>query len=209
MKLSSESGLVLKDADGSTVWSTNVSSKSVASLNLAGRCNLMLLDDKSATVWQSFDHPTNTLVLGQKLVAGQQLISTGGLYSLSLTSEGLSTYINSNPSQHYFSFSEGTDNTNFSYALFTIEGVTLVSWTEDSNHSIAITSKLGVYSQYMRFEPDGHLRVYAFNWSVVFDLLTKVIGTFLFFFFFFFLMSKSYWYLPLPYGLQQLWYMYC
>ena len=66
LKLTSGGGLVLKDADGSTVWSTNISSKSVASLNLTKTCNLMLLDDNNATIiWQSFDHPTDTLVLGQ------------------------------------------------------------------------------------------------------------------------------------------------
>ena len=75
-KLSHHIQLSPKHADGSTVWSTNISSKSVASLNLTKTCNLMLLDDNNATIiWQSFDHPTDTLVLGQKLVAGQQLIS--------------------------------------------------------------------------------------------------------------------------------------
>ena len=80
----------------------------------------MLLDDKSATVvWKSFDHPTDTLVVGQTLVpgAGQQLTSQGGLFSLYVTRQGLFSYINSNsnPPQCYFN---NTKNNNISYLQF-------------------------------------------------------------------------------------------
>ncbi|KAK7835653.1 hypothetical protein CFP56_023295 [Quercus suber] len=40
LQLTSEKGLVLKDANGTTLWSTNLSSKSVAALNLTDTCNL-------------------------------------------------------------------------------------------------------------------------------------------------------------------------
>nr|XP_023908406.1 G-type lectin S-receptor-like serine/threonine-protein kinase SD2-5 [Quercus suber] len=91
--LTSEGGLVLEDANGSKAWSTNISNKSVVGLNLTDdTCNLMLLDDKNATIWQSFDHPTDTLVLGQKLLTGQQLTSEGGLFSFSITSEGFDIF---------------------------------------------------------------------------------------------------------------------
>jgi hypothetical protein len=104
LQLTSERGLVLQDADGTMAWSTNISNKSVAGVNLTNMCNLMLLDENNATIWQSFDHPTDTLIVGQKLVAGQNLTSKGGLFSLSLTSQGLFAYINSNPPQRYFSY---------------------------------------------------------------------------------------------------------
>lgn len=35
----------------------------------------MLFDHKNATVWQSFDHPTDTIVPGQTLVEGMRLTS--------------------------------------------------------------------------------------------------------------------------------------
>ena len=76
----------------------------------------MLLDEKNATIWQSLDHPTDTLVLGQKWVAGQQLTGKGGVFSLSLTSQGLFSYINSNPPQGYFFYNPGIDN--ISYVQF-------------------------------------------------------------------------------------------
>uniref|UniRef100_A0A2N9FXS3 Bulb-type lectin domain-containing protein n=1 Tax=Fagus sylvatica TaxID=28930 RepID=A0A2N9FXS3_FAGSY len=73
LQLTSERGLVLQDANGTIAWSTNITNKSVAALNLNDTCNLMLLDENNATIWQSFDHPTDTLVLGQKLMPGQNL----------------------------------------------------------------------------------------------------------------------------------------
>ena len=106
LKITSKRGIVLQDADGTIAWSTNIGNKSVAGLLLTDTCNLMLLDENNATIWQSFDHPTDTLVHGQKLVPGQQLTSKGGLFSLSLTSEvGMVAYINSNPRlPYYFSY---------------------------------------------------------------------------------------------------------
>ena len=64
--------------------------KSVAGLHLTDTCNLMLLDENNTTIWQSFDYPTDTLVLVQKWVAatffilvetGQQLTSQGRFFS--------------------------------------------------------------------------------------------------------------------------------
>ena len=60
---------------GTIAWSTNIGNKSVAGLHLTDTCNVMLLDENNTTIWQSFDYPTDTLVLGQKWVAGQQLTS--------------------------------------------------------------------------------------------------------------------------------------
>ena len=76
LKLTSDRGFVLQDADGTIAWSTNIDNKSVAGLQLTNTCNLMLLDENNTTIWQSsFNYPTDTLVLGQKWVAGQQLTS--------------------------------------------------------------------------------------------------------------------------------------
>ena len=98
LRLSSERGLVLQDANGTTVWSTNISTKSVASLDLTDAGNLMLLNQNNETIWQSFDHPTGSLLLGQKLMVGQNLTSSaaatyqieGALFLLSVSSRGCS-----------------------------------------------------------------------------------------------------------------------
>ncbi|WJZ92571.1 hypothetical protein VitviT2T_011558 [Vitis vinifera] len=54
LQLMQEGDLILRDADG----------------------NLVLFDSNNAFVWQSCDHPTDSLVLGQILVFGQKLTAS-------------------------------------------------------------------------------------------------------------------------------------
>ncbi|XP_059665030.1 G-type lectin S-receptor-like serine/threonine-protein kinase SD2-5 [Cornus florida] len=75
LQLTGDGGLVLLDSDGPYRWSTNTLNKSVAGMNMTEWGNLVLFNDRGAIVWQSFDHPTDTLLLGQRLYEGKQLIS--------------------------------------------------------------------------------------------------------------------------------------
>jgi hypothetical protein len=110
LQLTSGEGLVLKDVDGSIAWSTNTTGKSVAGMNLTDMGNLVLFDDNNATAWQSFDHPTDCLLPGQNLMAGQKLTPTvplsnsteQGLFSLSVTYKGLFASVESNLPQVYY-----------------------------------------------------------------------------------------------------------
>ncbi|KAF7141969.1 hypothetical protein RHSIM_Rhsim06G0122900 [Rhododendron simsii] len=83
LKLMGNGNLILEDADGYMVWSTNTGGKSVTVLRFTETGNLVLFDRNNVTVWQSFDNPTNCLVLGQKLVTGQKLIASSSLSDLS------------------------------------------------------------------------------------------------------------------------------
>ncbi|KAG8364584.1 hypothetical protein BUALT_Bualt18G0012500 [Buddleja alternifolia] len=109
LELTSQGDLVLRDYDGSFVWSTSTAGMSVAAMNLTELGNLVLYDANKSVVWQSFDHPTDVLVPGQILVSGKSLTSSvsetnwsdeGGLYTLSMTSEGLVASIRSDPPQY-------------------------------------------------------------------------------------------------------------
>ncbi|XP_058211496.1 G-type lectin S-receptor-like serine/threonine-protein kinase SD2-5 [Rhododendron vialii] len=76
--------LMLRDSDGTKVWSTDTSGKSVMGMNIfflwyIGNSmgmnitevgNLVLFDNTGGIVWQSFDDPTDTLVEGQRLHEG-------------------------------------------------------------------------------------------------------------------------------------------
>ncbi|KAL5731166.1 hypothetical protein ACHQM5_003923 [Ranunculus cassubicifolius] len=65
-----DGNLVLSDADGKMAWQTATSNKGVVDLKLLSNGNLVLLDKKGKFVWQSFDHPTDTLLVGQALRPG-------------------------------------------------------------------------------------------------------------------------------------------
>ena len=175
LKLNSERGLVLQDADGTIAWSTNISTKSVAALNLTDNCNLMLLDENNATIWQSFDlqyGPSDMLFYGQKLVPGQQLTSEGGLFSLSLTSEELFASINSNPPLRYWNYQPETHRT-ISYVQFLNQGLSFYGVNNDlfadSLDKLSIPST-SLSLKYMRFGPDGHLKVFDQAGKEVADL---------------------------------------
>ena len=70
LHLTSDRGLVLQDVDGTIAWSTSINSnKYVAGVSLTNMCNLQHLDENNATIWLSFDHPTDTLVIRLKFGA--------------------------------------------------------------------------------------------------------------------------------------------
>ncbi|KAL9373116.1 hypothetical protein Peur_035360 [Populus x canadensis] len=150
----------VKDVDGSIAWSTNTTGKSVAGMNLTDMGNLVLFDDNNATVWQSFDHPTDCLLPGQNLMAGQKLTPTvslsnsteQGLFSLSVTYKGLFASVESNLPQVYYQLVGNAAEMN-----------------QDSTFVSFMNGKL------------RHLRVYEweefdrFGWDEVADLFTEEI----------------------------------
>ncbi|KAI6674948.1 hypothetical protein NL676_002854 [Syzygium grande] len=188
LELTSKGNLVLKDADGTVAWSTNTFGKSVVGLNLTDLGNLVLFDKDNVTVWQSFDEPTDSLVLGQKLRQGQRLMpsvsetnwTVDGMIMLSMNGSALFAQMETNPPQIYFKYGFLAWNTSieFPYVQF-VNGS--LSWFSDSTLNVSFISVPQASSaQYMKLGSDGHLRVYEFaryiGWNEVADLFTLSIG---------------------------------
>ncbi|OVA16506.1 Bulb-type lectin domain [Macleaya cordata] len=97
--------LVLAHANGRVAWQTGTANKGVVDLKLLPNGNLVLVDKRGRFVWQSFDHPTDTLLVGQSLVSGGKLLSrastisddTRGHYSMVLEKNRLAFYDNTPP----------------------------------------------------------------------------------------------------------------
>ncbi|XP_060190216.1 G-type lectin S-receptor-like serine/threonine-protein kinase SD2-5 [Lycium barbarum] len=189
LQFTADGELVLRDVDGTLAWSTNTAGKSVAGLSLTDEGNLVLFDSTNATVWQSFDHPTDALVPGQKLVSGMKLtasVSTtnwteGGLFSLSATGDGLVAFVESNPPQTYFESERSTAGLNASggsnYVMYLNGSLALFANSSDSNETL-VTIPPAFSAQYMKLESDGHLKVYEWQsaWNEVEDILTGFNG---------------------------------
>jgi len=101
LKYGTDGNLLLSDADGRAVWSTNTSNKGVVGIELRNNGNLVLYDKKNKTVWQSFDHATDSLLVGQSLNIGgvKKLVSrvsdkdgSEGPYSLAMEAGGFALY---------------------------------------------------------------------------------------------------------------------
>ncbi|KAL6838674.1 hypothetical protein ACP4OV_031388 [Aristida adscensionis] len=165
-------GLALRDGDGSLVWSAGISGKAVAGLAITKSGNLVLLDDRNASVWQSFDHPTDSLVPGQILAQGMMLtpnisitnFTANDQLHITVRDTQLRAFAGSSPPQVYYSvFVNGS-------LVFPVNSSSVNS--SDTYITLAPPRSL----QYMRFESDGHLRLYEWQdwqkgWAIVQDVL--------------------------------------
>ncbi|KAK3134039.1 hypothetical protein QOZ80_6AG0544290 [Eleusine coracana subsp. coracana] len=68
--------MVVKDYNGQTVWSNNVSSSFADRAQLLDTGNLIVKGKGNEILWQSFDSPTDTLLPNQNITAATKLVST-------------------------------------------------------------------------------------------------------------------------------------
>ncbi|WRX07852.1 Bulb-type lectin domain - like 1 [Theobroma cacao] len=165
----------LNDLDGTPVWNTNTAGKFVSGLKLSEEGNLVLFDGNNETVWQSFDHPTDTLVPGQALVCGQKLTanvspsnSSAGLYSLALINDSLIAFLEPDAQRVYFGPLR---------VKHMIQGNNKVQYVNGSFDRFLLPSTSA--AQFIQLESDGHLRAYQLReskWKPVSDLLINYTG---------------------------------
>ncbi|GLJ35721.1 hypothetical protein SUGI_0717520 [Cryptomeria japonica] len=100
-------GVVLRDADGTLIWSTNTSNHDFQGMMIQESGNLILFNMSSGIIWQSFDHPTDTALFGQKLKVGQKLTAntsptntSQGIFYCSLSVDGFGVFTDTAPPLH-------------------------------------------------------------------------------------------------------------
>ncbi|KAL4323228.1 hypothetical protein GQ457_11G027660 [Hibiscus cannabinus] len=150
LELTSQGNLVLKHANGTLIWSPNAAG---SRLSLSAEGNLMLLNRTNRMVWQSFDHPTDSLVRGQRLASGQKLRASEGSYAFAIIGGEFRAYVDSDPSQIYYrnSFMEQENNSRQSYAEFLSQRFG--------------TFYVGDSSSFIQLGSDGHLKAYTLTES--------------------------------------------
>ncbi|XP_073100769.1 putative receptor protein kinase ZmPK1 [Elaeis guineensis] len=77
-----DGSVVLTDYDGTVIWSTDTNSDR-AQAQLLDNGNLVVMDLDRKILWQSFDHPTDTLLPNQKFNQNSMLVSAAANRSLS------------------------------------------------------------------------------------------------------------------------------
>ncbi|VAH85633.1 unnamed protein product [Triticum turgidum subsp. durum] len=181
-ELTAEGDLVLRSANGSAVWFAGTKGRSVAGVTIGSDGNLVLLDGRNATVWQSFDHLADALLVGQSLKHGARLTANtstadlrdGRLY-LAVEDDALSAYINATPPQRYYHLGFG-ETAAGAYATYTNGSLTVSARPGAPALATIQLPTVGTGTvQYMRLEHDGHLRLYEWRsgsgWAPVFDVL--------------------------------------
>ncbi|XP_071729201.1 G-type lectin S-receptor-like serine/threonine-protein kinase SD2-5 [Rutidosis leptorrhynchoides] len=190
LNLTSKGELVLRDVDGSTVWTTNTTGKSVAGMNITDVGNLVLYDVNRSIIWQSFDYPTDSLVLGQRLFHGKKLVpsvsSTNwttqkGLYSFQVSKTGLNAYIGSNPPRSYWGYSVRYSNASIDKSYVKLSNGILslfIETAEPSDSGDGIKLPNASSAQFMKLMPDGHLKLFDWQqrWIEVAELFSPFLG---------------------------------
>uniref|UniRef100_A0A5K0Y0F0 Receptor-like serine/threonine-protein kinase n=2 Tax=Nymphaea colorata TaxID=210225 RepID=A0A5K0Y0F0_9MAGN len=176
LRLAQDGNLQLVHGDGSVVWSTGTSGKPVTALQLNETGNLVLLDSENKTLWQSFDHPTDTLVATQTLQNGQRLTSsvhvsstsTEPSYFVSMEDSDLRAFIDAKPPQMYLQLKDF--NKTDLYFMNDSIGNGTISYTalRRHNHTFLITAQSIRYyykspNHFMKLEFDGRLNIYDWN----------------------------------------------
>ncbi|XP_072960542.1 G-type lectin S-receptor-like serine/threonine-protein kinase SD2-5 [Typha angustifolia] len=185
LEFTKDGDFVLRDSDGTLVWSTNTPGKSVVNMSITESGSLVLFDINKTPVWQSFDHPTDSLVSGQSMRQGMRLTAnistTNWTYSplyLTVLADGLHAFVNSSPPQLYVNYTTNVSKpeNNSTYLTFTNGSLTLFTKPDKPEELISLPSATS--DQYMRLESDGHLRLYEYNrsrhdWQMAKDLFSN------------------------------------
>uniref|UniRef100_A0ACD5ZDS9 Uncharacterized protein n=1 Tax=Avena sativa TaxID=4498 RepID=A0ACD5ZDS9_AVESA len=175
LEFTSDGNLVLHDADGSHVWSSGTSGRSVTIMVITENGNLVLSDQREATVWQSFDHPADTMVPGQSLLQGMRLKAytsptnwTVDQFYITVLPDGLNAYYAEGTTlpQLYFSFQTkiGKIANDPTRATFMDGSLSFMLGPDRiENITFPVAHSTWPVAQYIRLDKHGYLGLY--EWS--------------------------------------------
>ena len=184
-----DGNLVLAHADGRVAWQTGTANKGVVGLRLLPTGNLVLYDSKGKFIWQSFDYPTDTLLVGQSLRAGgvTKLVSraseadnSDGKYSLVMEPKRLAMYYKGTNSPKpilyatssvWFTIDKGSltnvtltcsPDTDEGYAYNLILDYYVSNSQNPSGNRILVRPKYNSTLTILRLGIDGNIRLYTY-----------------------------------------------
>ncbi|CAD6342813.1 unnamed protein product [Miscanthus lutarioriparius] len=171
LRLSSNGDLQLVNGSGAVLWSSNTGGQNVSAAAVQESGNLVLKDSRGATLWQSFDHPTDTVVMSQNFTSGMNLTSGSYVFSVDKGTGNLTlrwtsaattvTYFNKGYNTSF------TGNRTLSAPTLTMQTNGIVSLTDGTLTSpvvVAYSSNYGESGDMMRFvrlDEDGNFRAYS------------------------------------------------
>ncbi|KAJ4809554.1 Serine/threonine-protein kinase [Rhynchospora pubera] len=164
LRLLLSGNLVLVNSSGNTLWETSTSALGVTSASLLDTGNL-LLKNSSSTLWQSFQHPTDTILQDQNFTFGQTLTSNS--YSFSLLQSGNLTLKFNNSIQYFNNGYNATYNRNITSPVLTLKTNGIVQIYDGSLNSTVVIAYSDNYAEsddmlrFLRLDNDGNFRAYS------------------------------------------------
>ncbi|KAF3326592.1 putative receptor protein kinase ZmPK1 [Carex littledalei] len=185
-----DGNLVIRDVNGSVVWSTSTNSLDASTISLLNTGNLVINNTKGNSVWQSFGSPTDTLLPYQPLTKGKKVISamakgevSSGYYSLYFDSDNVLRLIYDGPviSSIYWpnpginAFQNGRTTYNSSRLAVLDETGLFIS---SDGFTVSASDLGGSNIRRLTLDSDGNLRMYSLNkshgsWDVSWEALPK------------------------------------
>ncbi|CAN5961975.1 unnamed protein product [Sphagnum jensenii] len=176
------------------LWNSGTAGMGVQLMNLTTFGNLVLLDAKNNSIWQSFDHPNSQILYSQKFRSGMRAVAAsttqndfaGGIYSMVLENGDLRLYSNfdnmsSSNSLCYWSLNEtkfGGNLTDVAYASTGREDASIVLYAADGSVIYQyISGESAPGFPYMQLDSDGNLRTYSLQQGVYYDTTFTALST--------------------------------
>jgi hypothetical protein len=170
LRLSSNGDLQLVNGSGAVLWSSNTGGQGVAAAAVQESGSLVL-KNSTTTLWQSFDHPTDTVVMSQNFTSGMNLTSGRYVFAVDKSSGNLTLRWTSGANTVTY-FNKGyntsfTANRTLSSPTLTMQTNGIVSLTDGQLTSpvvVAYSSNYGESGDMMRFvrlDADGNFRAYS------------------------------------------------
>ncbi|XP_058089556.1 G-type lectin S-receptor-like serine/threonine-protein kinase At5g35370 [Magnolia sinica] len=162
-------GITLYHNNGSLTWSTPPLRSAVTALKLLENGNLVLLDRYDAVLWQSFDHPTDTILTGQSLRVGTMLASA--ISDSNLSTGDYRFFITNNDAvfrwkdQHYWSLSTDSQafkDSNADVSYMGINGSGLYLFSDDGTVVWQVILRLPELGM-AKLDSKGQFSIFSFS----------------------------------------------
>ncbi|EXB95903.1 G-type lectin S-receptor-like serine/threonine-protein kinase RLK1 [Morus notabilis] len=178
----SEGRLVLRPTQGKDYYDIADSSLPPASsASMLDSGNFVLYNSDGGIIWQSFEHPTDTLLPTQHLAAGNELVSSvsdsdhsSGIFRLKMQKDGnLCQYPVGTPDEaphsYFTSWTDGKgknvslvfDSNGYLYLMNTSNGLNMKNISDTSTYEGYYTRNKTSLIFLMRIDSDGIFRVYS------------------------------------------------
>ncbi|XP_027075792.2 G-type lectin S-receptor-like serine/threonine-protein kinase LECRK3 [Coffea arabica] len=187
--LSTDGRLILQQPEGQNI-TVVYPSQPISSASMLESGNFVLYNSDKEIIWQSFEHPTNSLLPRQQLIAGQELISSASETDDSRGNFRLKMQKDGNLVQYPVGTGDVAEN---SYWTSTTDGdgPNMTLNLEDDAHLYLINSSVNIVKNIsdgghpknemiylMKIDVDGIFRLYSHsidqggNWSIIWESST-------------------------------------
>ncbi|KAF3951382.1 hypothetical protein CMV_022960 [Castanea mollissima] len=156
------SGLTVTNQAGEPLWSTPQFNSDISAMQLSETGNLVLVDAGNNTLWESFAHPTDTIVMGQRIPVGKSLQSavteedmSAGDYRLEVTDGDVVLQWNKMNYWKLSSDRKAVRNSNKAVSLMAMNGTGLYLLASDNSTVVQVALNGSSSFRSGKLGPDG------------------------------------------------------